>query len=194
MPYKKEISLLPDKDNPNSLSGRILSWISNVGRYVIVFTELIIIGIFFSRFSLDRTNSDISEAIRQKESMLNSTREFEKDYIILQEKIKTIKNFYEEDNNYGNKIVYLADRTPSDIIYENLALNKTEGRLTANLSLIAYNEKSLVDFITNLSIDSEKNPISSVDIKTIEKKNKENKYDINLQLIFKNPSDDVSTK
>lgn len=190
MPYKKEISLLPDKDNPNSLSGRLLAWISNVGRYVIVFTELIIIGIFFSRFSLDRTNSDLSEAIRQKRAMLNSTRQFEKDYGILQEKIKTIKNFNEEDNDYGNKIIYLADRTPSDIIYENLSLNKVNGVLTASLSLIAYSEKSLVDFITNLSIKNENNPINSIDIKNIEKKAKENKYNITLQLAFKNPNHD----
>lgn len=190
MPYKKEISLLPDKDNPNSLSGRLLAWISNVGRYVIVFTELIIIGIFFSRFSLDRTNSDLSEAIRQKRAMLNSTRQFEKDYGILQEKIKTIKNFNEEDNDYGNKIIYLADRTPSDIIYENLSLNKVNGVLTASLSLIAYSEKSLVDFITNLSVENENNPINSIDIKNIEKKAKENKYNITLQLAFKNPNHD----
>ena len=189
MPYKKEISLLPDKDNPNSLSGRILSWVSNVGRYVIVFTELIIIGIFFSRFSLDRTNSDLSEKIRQKRAMLNSTQQFEKDYGILQQKIKAIKNFYDEDNNYGNKIVYLTDRTPSDISYESLTLNKTDGKLTANLSLVAYNEKSLVDFISNLSVKNDNNPISSIDIKNIEKKAKENKYNVTIQLAFKNPNE-----
>jgi ACT domain-containing protein len=194
MAYKKEISLLPDKDNPNSLIGRILNWVSNVGRYVIVFTELIIIGIFFSRFTLDRTNSDLSEAVRQKRAMLNSTTEFEKDYGILQSKVEAIKKFYSQDNDYGNKIVYLADRTPSDIVYDNLSLKKTDGKLTANLSLIVYNENSLIDFITNLSLENESNPVASIDIKSIEKKSKENKYDVTLQLDFKNSSQDASQK
>jgi ACT domain-containing protein len=194
MARKKEISLLPDKDNPNSVIGRILVWVSSVGRYVVVFTELIIIGIFFSRFSLDRANSDISEKVRQKRAMLNSTTEFEKDYGILQSKIQAIKKFYLQDNDYGNKVVYLADRTPSDIVYENLSLKKTDGKLSANLSLVAYNESSLIDFITNLSLDNQNNPISSIDIKSIEKKSKENKYNVNLQLDFKNSSENVDQK
>jgi hypothetical protein len=194
MAYKKEISLLPDKDNPNSLTGRILNWISNVGRYVVVFTELIIIGIFLSRFTLDRTNSDISEAVRQKRAMLNSTTEFEKDYSILQSKVQAIKKFYSQDNDYGNKIVYLADRTPSDIVYDNLSLKKDDGKLSANLSLIVYNEKSLIDFITNLSFENENNPVASIDIKSIEKKSKENKYDVTLQLDFKNSSQNANQK
>jgi hypothetical protein len=194
MAYKKEISLLPDKDNPNSLTGRILNWISNVGRYVVVFTELIIIGIFLSRFTLDRTNSDISEAVRQKRAMLNSTTEFEKDYSILQSKVQAIKKFYSQDNDYGNKIVYLADRTPSDIVYDNLSLKKDDGKLSANLSLIVYNEKSLIDFITNLSFENENNPVASIDIKSIEKKSKDNKYDVTLQLDFKNSSQNASQK
>jgi len=193
MAYKKEISLLPDKDN-NSLTGRILNWISNVGRYVVVFTELIIIGIFLSRFTLDRTNSDISEAVRQKRAMLNSTTEFEKDYSILQSKVQAIKKFYSQDNDYGNKIVYLADRTPSDIVYDNLSLKKDDGKLSANLSLIVYNEKSLIDFITNLSFENENNPVASIDIKSIEKKSKENKYDVTLQLDFKNSSQNANQK
>jgi hypothetical protein len=46
MPAKKEISLLPDEENADSLSARIVRWITTVGRYVIVFTELIVIGAF----------------------------------------------------------------------------------------------------------------------------------------------------
>ena len=51
-------------------------------------------------------------------------------------------------------------------------------------------QKSLVDFITNLSVENENNPINSIDIKNIEKKAKENKYNITLQLAFKNPNHD----
>jgi len=53
MPAKKEISLLPDEENLDSFSARAFRWLTTVGRYVIVFTELIVICAFLSRFWLD---------------------------------------------------------------------------------------------------------------------------------------------
>ena len=46
MPAKKEISLLPNEENLNTFSARFLRWVTSVGRVVIVFVELIVIGAF----------------------------------------------------------------------------------------------------------------------------------------------------
>ena len=83
MPSKKEISLLPAEENLNTFSARFLKWVTSVGRVVIVFVELIVIGAFLSRFWLDRKNSDLSETLRQQKAILASTQEFEKDYLEL---------------------------------------------------------------------------------------------------------------
>lgn len=183
MPAKKEISLLPDEENINSLSSRIVRWLTSVGRFVIVFTELVVIGAFLSRFWLDRRNSDLSEVIRQQKAIIESTAEFEKDYTALQRRLEVIKIFYEEQPDFSKDIDSLVESTPPDIIFNSLNISQDPktSKTTANISLIAYKEESIVDFITNLIL----NPaISKVNVNTIEKKPKDTKYNISISLAF----------
>jgi hypothetical protein len=191
MPAKKEISLLPDEENIDSFSARALRWLTTVGRYVIVLTELIVICAFLSRFWLDRTNSDLSEVIRQQQAILASTGSFETEYTQLQQRLNTIKNFYQNQPEYQTKIQALTDSTPLDITYTNLTLTQdTSNHTTADIQFSAYQESSIVNFITNLIVNPQ---ISSVNIQTIEKKTKENIYHVDLSLIFgKNPNGSIT--
>jgi len=180
---KKEVSFLPEEDNVNSTSSRIILWLTTVGRYVIVFTELIVISAFLSRFWLDRTNADLSEAVRQQKAILESTSKFEKDYSALQKRLKLIRNLYTSQPEYESSLTALVESTPDDITYTNLSLSRdtSNNEVSATVTLYAFKETSIVDFITNLMANSK---ISSVDIKTIEKKTREDKYTVNLSLIF----------
>lgn len=189
MTAKQEISLLPEAENPNSLSSRLFHWITTTGRFVIVFTELIVIMAFISRFTLDRKNADLSEIIRQQEAILKSTQNFEKDFLSLQQKLKTIKTFYTSQPNYDKKIATLIESTPSDLIYDNLSISqdsKTK-EVLSTLNLTAYREESIIDYIANLMVNSN---IKTVDITKIEKKPRENKYSLTVSLIF-NSKDDL---
>jgi Tfp pilus assembly protein PilN len=191
MPAKKEISLLPDEENLDSFSARAFRWLTTVGRYVIVFTELIVICAFLSRFWLDRTNSDLSEIIRQQQAILASTGSFETEYSQLQQRLNIIKNFYQNQPEYQSKLQTLTESTPLDITYTNLALTKNaSSQTTADISFSAYQESSIVNFITNLIVNPQ---ISSVNILTIEKKTKENIYHVSLSLVFgKNPNGSIT--
>ncbi|MFA5827802.1 MAG: hypothetical protein WC841_00365 [Candidatus Shapirobacteria bacterium] len=184
MPAKKEISLLPDEENPNSPSARFLRWITTIGRFIIVFTELIVISAFLSRFWLDRKNSDYSEVLRQHKAILESTQEFEQEYSLLQQRLKVIKDFYSKTPEYNSKIASLAESTPNGIVFNNLTLeNNTDKKsIVANIDLISLREESIIDLITNLTVNEN---IKTVDVKSIEKKPKENKYSVKLYLVFK---------
>jgi hypothetical protein len=181
---KKEISLLPDEENPNSPAAKLLRWVTTVGRFVIVFTELIVICAFISRFWLDRKNSDYSDVLRQQKAILESTQAFEKEYALLQQRLKVIKDFYSKTPEYNSKIISLAESTPKDIVFNSLVLENDAklNSIVANVDLISYKEDSIVDFITNLTVNEN---IQTVDVKSIEKKPKENQYSINLFLVFK---------
>lgn len=184
MTAKKEVSLLPESENPNSFNARLIKWLTNVGRAIIIITELLVVIAFISRFWLDRRNADLSDIIRQQQAILDTTKDFEKEYSFLQQKLKIIKNFYANQPDYGQKIDSLIQSTPQDIIYNNLSMvsDKTTHKISANLSLIAYNESSIVDFITNLTLNSD---IESVNLNQIEKKSRENRYSISISLVFK---------
>lgn len=182
-PAKKEISLLPDEANTNTVSARIVRWVTSVARVVIVFTEIIVIGAFLSRFWLDRKNSDLSDSIRQQKAIIESTKNFEADYNLLQKKLNIIRQLYTDQPEYNSKVATIVESTPPDITYDTLQLtNDSAKNIIASLSLNAYQESSIINFITNLILNPR---IKSVDVNTIEKKPKDVKYIVNLTVSFK---------
>ena len=186
MAIKKELSLLPDSENPNSFSARAIKWLSTVGRWIIVLTELIVVTAFISRFWLDRKNSDLSEIIRQQQAIIESTQTFEKEFNSFQQRLKFIKNFYAISPSYDDKMSILVKSTPPDLVYKNLALKpdiNDSHKVSANANLIAFKEDSIVSFITNLMVNDQ---IESVTINQIEKKSQENNYSVTLSVVFKN--------
>ncbi len=186
MAVKKEVSLLPNSENPNSLSSRIIKWSTTSGRVIIIFTELIVVCAFISRFWLDRKNSDLSETLRQKTAILQSTQDFESQFKQLQQKLSSIKLFYSNQPKYDQQLTSLIKSTPEEIYYKDITLTQDEKTLQTivNSNLVSYREDIIVNFITNLMVNPD---IQQVDIKRIEKKPKENQYDVLVSLIF-NPT------
>jgi len=184
MAIKKELSLLPESENPRSFGARFLKWITTTGRTTIVITELIVISVFISRFWLDRKNSDLSEVVRQKQAIIESATPFVTEFTGLQKRLSYIKNFYSNQPEYSQQISSLISSTPSDLFYNKISVftdEKTEMTVVTT-SLSAYKEESIVVFITNLMLNPD---IDQVNITKIEKKEKENQYSVSLTLNFK---------
>jgi Tfp pilus assembly protein PilN len=186
MAVKKEVSLLPNSENPNSFSSRLIKWSTTTGRVVIIFTELIVVCAFISRFWLDRKNSDLSEILRQKTSILQNTQAFESEFKQLQQKLSSIKSFYANQPKYDQQLDSLIKSTPEEIYYKDINITQDEktSETIINSNLIAYREDLIVNFITNLMVNPD---IKQVDIKRIEKKSKENQYDVIISLVFNSP-------
>lgn len=179
----KKLSLLPDSENSNSFLSRFLNWITSVGRVVIIFTELIVVAVFLSRFYLDRQNADLSERIRQQRAILNSVKKFEEEFKILQKQVTVIQNLKKQANpNYDQKLKYIAQATQPSIIFQNLSLSLKDSVITANISFNSPSEEELVNFISNLSLHPK---VKSVDIQKIEKKPKNNSLFVDLVVTFK---------
>lgn len=191
MPAKKEISLLPDDENNNLLSARILHWAVTVGRFIVVFTELIVIMAFLSRFWLDRKNSDLSEVVRQQKAILESTKDFEVQYNLLQQRLKLIKDFYDSQPDYQPGLNSLVESTPPEITFDTLTVGKKpeSSAITAELSVSTFTESSIVDFVTNLILNPQ---FSSVSVNSIDKKPKDDKYSVTITLAFKNSTNNAS--
>jgi hypothetical protein len=191
MAIKKELSLLPESENPRSFGARLFKWITTTGRVTIIITELIVVAVFISRFWLDNKNSNLSETVREKQAILQSTVPFETEFTKLQKRLSYIKSFYSSQTDFSSSINSLILSTPTDLFYDQLSIypdEKTKATII-NASLIAYKEESIVSFITNLMLNPD---INQVDITKIEKKEKENQYSVSLVLTFKKTS--VTTK
>jgi Tfp pilus assembly protein PilN len=184
MPSKKEISLLPNDENNQSFLARLLRWATTVGRVIIVFTEFIVILAFLSRFWLDRKNADLSEVLRQQKAIIISAKEFEDDYLSLQQRLQHIRQFYQSKPDYIKNLDSLVQSLPQDIFFQNITVsnNPKTSQTTAAVQLYSYQEDAVVNFITNLKLNPD---ISSVEVSKIEKKTKDSKYYLNVALIFK---------
>lgn len=172
MAKKKEISLLPNSEDPRSFSAIFFKWLTTVGRWVIVATELIVVFAFLSRFWLDRKNSDLSEIVRQQQAILDSTKYFEAEFKSFQDRLTSIREYYSSQPEYDKYLSSLVESTPKDLVYNNLSIEKNNisKEITADASLLAFKEESIVGFIDNLLLNPN---IKTVEINRIEKKPKD---------------------
>jgi hypothetical protein len=77
----------------------------------------------------------------------------------------------------------MINSTPDGLIYQNLSLKKDkDNNISANASLTAFNENSIISFINNLTLNPD---IKSIKINQIEKKQQENNYSIIVSVVFK---------
>jgi len=178
---KKQVSLLPSQSNPQSPLNVAMDWLTNVGRVVIIFVELIVVSAFLSRFWLDRTNADLSEMLRQQNAILDSTKEFRLEFNTLKNRLKAIESLNKHKNITG-AINSLIKSTPPTIFYNNLNIDTTSDQLDTNLSIVAYDNLTMVDFITNLILNPD---IDNVTVTKVEKEAKSSYYSLSLSINFK---------
>ncbi|OGV91590.1 hypothetical protein A2783_04155 [Microgenomates group bacterium RIFCSPHIGHO2_01_FULL_45_11] len=89
-PRPLAVNLLPKDAFSESLVGKTLLWALSIGRYIVVFTEAIVILSFLSRFKLDRDLTDLNTGIEQQLAIIQSFGDLEQNIRNLQEKLDFI--------------------------------------------------------------------------------------------------------
>ncbi len=118
-------------------------WIVNVGKYLLIAVEVVVLGVFFSRFVLDRKNNDLTEEINNKVVLL-SNENWKKNailfdnYQILLTNVKEIKTG--QDLN-SNEISELISGIPASF----------------NLQSFSYDQGRVSLHITSSNLDTVKN-------------------------------------
>lgn len=79
-----------------SLADNFLKWAVNVGRIVIVVTELIALGALLYRFTIDRKIIDLHDQIKKASLFVKAQSAKEKDYRSIQERLLNIKETEED--------------------------------------------------------------------------------------------------
>src|SRR3972149_8842018 len=99
MPAKQiRINLLGSSDLEHTPWGRLVSWATTYGRYIMITTEIVVLLAFISRFSLDRKNTDLTEELTQKQAIIQANLEFERDIKSLQINLATAKKLIAEQS------------------------------------------------------------------------------------------------
>lgn len=156
-----EINILESIRKPDTPVSRFLDWALTWGRYIVVFTELIVILAFLSRFKLDQQITDLEETLSQKQLIIEASRPIEETLINTQNKISLLKNLDKKSRQPELLLNTLNAATPVDVMVTTFTLTETDFSLTAK-----GNEPGLATFIDNLK----KSPnISELSVKALSK-------------------------
>lgn len=143
---KSKIEFLPQEEWEKTSFGKFIKWLLTVGRYIVIFTELIVILAFLSRFKLDRDLTDLYKQIENKQEMIQSYADFEANFRFLQEQLSTIQTLREEQLQTKQLMEEISALTPIDVYFSDLAVTSDKASFTAN----ALSEAGLATFINNL--------------------------------------------
>src|SRR3989338_4206982 len=144
-PNHLAINILPQDPFYETPVGRVMAWASTVGRYLVIFTELVVIISFASRFKLDRDLTDLNSAVLQKSQIVDSYGELEKDVRVTQ--IKTGYVVQQKDGYSSIDILDTVTRSlPYDVVLTTLQVFSQEIQITG----IALTPEALAQMVRNL--------------------------------------------
>lgn len=114
---KYHINLIQKKTQ--NLADKLIYFFLHYLRYIIVLTQIVVIGVFFFRFQIDQEIIDLKESIEQKQEILKVTRSLVDDAANLSRKVEKAKQILASQDKF------LQDkRTIFSIIPQEIILNK----------------------------------------------------------------------
>lgn len=133
------INLLPRDPFFSTILGKILRWALSAGRYIVIFTELVVIMSFLSRFTLDRQVTDLNGVIEKKRQIILSYGDLEDKFRTVQEKINQYQQT-DQETNIVDTFTHLSAVIPEGITLNELAIRPTNVTISGStLSQTAFN-------------------------------------------------------
>ncbi len=157
------VNLLPKDPFSDSIFGKLLNWTLSVGRYIVVFTEVIVILTFLSRFTLDRQLTDLNESILKKQSLLESYSSLETTVRGIQNKAQFISTI-KAATDIPNTLDYLLANFPQDILFDSIDINQDNFVVVGR----AFSQQSLSQFVNFLKSNPNFQEVSIDQLRTSE--------------------------
>ena len=140
------VNLLPKEELETKPFGRVLKWSLSYGRYIIITVELVVFLVFFSRFIFDRQLADLNDDIEQKQAIIASAQEFEKEFRAIQDRLSYVEILESDRRQYMDLLSTLKRITPQDVVYQSIEFG--DGQLT--LEGIASNNEGFAQFLAQI--------------------------------------------
>lgn len=168
---KYKINLLPPKEVP--LKDRIVYFLLNYLRYIIVITQLVVIIVFFYRFQVDQKIIDLKEEISQKKEIIKTVKPLLFESELIEKKIISSNKIINEQNKFKEIFDYFLSFFPESITLTKLEFVGNNLKVTGT----SYNISHLQAYINLLTKDKK---FKKVDLQSLKKTF--NGYDFILNL------------
>jgi hypothetical protein len=167
----RNINLLIKEEN-KLFSEQLFSWALTYGRYIVIITQIIVLSVFFARFKLDQEHTEFKELVSQKQAIVASAQDSEKEFRRIQKLISHI-SLITDDQDYTLKILsFFQNNTPSHIAFLSLSISSEK------ISFIATAE-NLRDFSLLLSKLQQNNAFSEIALENITRQ-ADNRIEFNI--------------
>lgn len=155
-----DINLVPKDPFFETPLGRVLQWALSVGRYIVMFTELVVVVSFATRFYLDRQVTDLNRELVQKQTVIESYGSFEEEFRQVQEKINQYQQI-QQTENIVEVFPVLAEVIPDGVELQELAIYPDRVSIAGQV----FSQRSLNLLINNLQLSPN---FTNVIVNTIE--------------------------
>ncbi len=145
-PKHKKVNLLIREGFEHSALGKTLSWVLSIGRTIVIFTELVVIIAFLSRFWLDRMHTDLIGQNNTKKTQIQASGQFEKDFRSAQLRLAAYQALESSRLSPAKLIKDVSPLLPIDVTLTEFSINK--GKLDVRGT--ALSEAGLAGFIKAL--------------------------------------------
>lgn len=142
-----KINLVPKDPFFETVLGRSFRWALGVGRYIVIFTELVVIISFGSRFVLDRQLTDLNAKINQQKQVIKSYGDLEKNFRYIQQQITDYQQLKQE-NNLVEIFPILNETVPQNVVLDSLTIKNGSIDFTG----VAFSQSTLNILVNNLQL------------------------------------------
>ncbi len=129
--HKRSINLLPRDPFESSTLGVILEWCLVFGKWTVILTQLVVMGAFLYRFTLDRQLTDLRKSIAQSVAVIKSYEQIEKEFILTQKQVQTVEDSIAVQKLLISVIDNVERNTPIEVWYDRMTFSPESISLTA---------------------------------------------------------------
>ena len=160
MTYK--INLLSKKDV--SLIDKTLYFFLNYLRYILVFTQIIVIGVLFFRFRIDQNIMDLKDSLDQKKEIVEAVKPLLEEAERVNNQSIAIRKVTAEQDIQLSALNYILSVFPESIVLTTLDINKA----TYTLKGTSTDSRQLQLFYTRLQGDKRFKSVSLSNIRRVD--------------------------
>jgi Tfp pilus assembly protein PilN len=140
------VNLLEHDSFEDSPIGRLVTWATTYGRYIMILTEIVVLLAFISRFALDRKRADLDEDIASKQAIIEANIPFENQVRDLQLQLSQIKTIISDQSKPLDTLLLMKSILPEDVYFQTYDY----GTNTLNIKAVAGSTNGFMIFMNNL--------------------------------------------
>lgn len=127
---KYRINLLPTKEVP--FTDKLMFFLMNYLRYIIVITQLVVIGVFFFRFQVDQKIIDLKESVEQKKEIVQIVLPLLQEAEHIDKKSKEVGNIIQKQKKFESMMEYILSVFPETVTLTDMILIEDSLRISGD--------------------------------------------------------------